>query len=53
MSKPNLYHYYYSRKEDLFYKIHLNYLKKHLIPFIDEAEQIFLGDLFSPTNEKE
>jgi AcrR family transcriptional regulator len=39
MSKPNLYH-YCAGKEDLFYKIHLDYLKKHLIPFIAEAEQL-------------
>jgi AcrR family transcriptional regulator len=39
MSKPNLYH-YCSSKEDLFYKIHLDYLRKHLIPFIDEAERL-------------
>lgn len=39
MSKANLYH-YSSSKEDLFYKIHLDYLKKHLIPFIEEAEQL-------------
>ncbi|MBN2244371.1 MAG: TetR/AcrR family transcriptional regulator [Candidatus Aminicenantes bacterium] len=39
MSKANLYHYCFS-KEDLFYKIHLDYLKKHLIPIIEEAEQL-------------
>ena len=39
MSKANLYH-YCSSKEDLFYKIHLDYLEKHLIPIIEEAEQL-------------
>jgi AcrR family transcriptional regulator len=39
MSKANLYH-YCSSKEDLFYKVHLNYLEKHLIPIIVEAEQV-------------
>jgi AcrR family transcriptional regulator len=39
MSKANLYHYCFS-KEDLFYKIHLDYLEKHLIPIIEEAEQL-------------
>lgn len=39
MSKANLYHYCTS-KEDLFYKIHLDYLEKNLIPFVEEAEQI-------------
>jgi AcrR family transcriptional regulator len=39
MSKANLYN-YCSNKEDLFYKIHLNYLEKHLIPIIEEAEQL-------------
>jgi AcrR family transcriptional regulator len=39
MSKANLYH-YCSSKEDLFYKIHLDYLKKHLIPIVEEAEQL-------------
>jgi AcrR family transcriptional regulator len=38
MSKANIYH-YCSSKEDLFYKIHLDYLKKHLIPIIEQAEQ--------------
>jgi len=38
MSKANIYHYCLS-KEDLFYKIHLDYLKKHFIPIIEQAEQ--------------
>jgi AcrR family transcriptional regulator len=39
MCKASLYH-YCSSKEDLFYKVHLNYLEKHLIPIIDGAEQV-------------
>ena len=39
MSKANLYH-YCSSKEDLFYKVHLDYLEKHLIPIIEQAEQL-------------
>jgi AcrR family transcriptional regulator len=39
MSKPNLYH-YWSSKEDLFYNIHLDYLQKHLVPFVKEAESL-------------
>lgn len=39
MSKPNLYH-YCSSKEDLFYKIHLDYLQKSLVPFVEEAESL-------------
>jgi len=39
MSKANLYH-YCSSKEDLFYKVHLHYLEKHLIPIIEEAENL-------------
>lgn len=39
MSKANLYHYCFS-KEDLFYRVHLDYLKKHFIPIIEEAEQL-------------
>jgi len=39
MSKANLYH-YCSSKEDLFYKIHLDYLEKHFIPIVEEAEQL-------------
>ena len=39
MSKANLYH-YCSSKEDLFYKIHLDHLEKHLIPIIGEAETL-------------
>jgi len=39
MSKANLYH-YFSSKEDLFYKVHLDYLEKHLIPIIEGAEQL-------------
>jgi len=38
MSKANLYNYCYS-KEDLFYQVHLDYLNKHVIPIILEAEQ--------------
>jgi AcrR family transcriptional regulator len=38
MSKANIYH-YCSSKEDLFYKIHLDYLKKNFIPIIEQAEQ--------------
>jgi TetR/AcrR family transcriptional regulator len=39
MSKANLYH-YCSSKEDLFYKVHLDYLEKHFIPIIEEAEKV-------------
>jgi TetR/AcrR family transcriptional regulator len=39
MSKANLYH-YCSSKEDLFFKIHLDYLEKHIIPVIKEAEAL-------------
>jgi AcrR family transcriptional regulator len=39
MSKANLYH-YCSSKEDLFYKVHLDYLEKHIIPIIEEAERL-------------
>ena len=39
MSKANLYH-YCSSKEDLFFRIHLNYLEKHIIPVINEAEAL-------------
>jgi AcrR family transcriptional regulator len=39
MSKSSLYH-YCSSKEDLFYKVHLDYLEKHLIPIVEEAEQL-------------
>ncbi len=39
MSRANLYNYCTS-KEDLFYKIHLDYLGKNIIPFVEEAEQI-------------
>ena len=39
MSKANLY-YYCSSKEDLFFKIHLDYLQKHLIPIVERAEQL-------------
>jgi AcrR family transcriptional regulator len=39
MSKANLYH-YCSSKEDLFYNVHLDYLEKHLIPIIEEAENL-------------
>jgi len=39
MSKANLYH-YCSSKEDLFFRVHLEYLEKHIIPLIAEAEQV-------------
>jgi TetR/AcrR family transcriptional regulator len=39
MSKANLYH-YCSSKEDLFFKIHLDYLEKHIIPLIKEAHAV-------------
>lgn len=39
MSKANLYH-YCSSKEDLFYKIHLEYMQKHLIPIIEESKKL-------------
>ena len=39
MSKANLYH-HCSSKEDLFYKIHLEHLEKHLIPIIKESENL-------------
>jgi AcrR family transcriptional regulator len=39
MTKANIYH-YCSSKEDLFYKIHLDYLEKHFIPIIEQAEQM-------------
>lgn len=39
MSKANLYHYCLT-KEDLFYKIHLDYLQKHFIPIIEQAEKM-------------
>ncbi len=39
MSKANLYH-YCSSKEDLFYKVHLDYLEKHFIPILEEAERL-------------
>jgi AcrR family transcriptional regulator len=39
MSKANLYH-YCSSKEDFFYKVHLDYLEKHFIPIIEEAEKV-------------
>lgn len=39
MTKANLY-YYCSNKENLFYRIHLDYVQKHLIPIVEEAEQI-------------
>lgn len=37
MSKANLY-YYCSSKEDLFYKIHLDYLQNNFIPIVEKAE---------------
>lgn len=39
MSKANLY-YYFSSKEDLLYQIHLDFLQKHFIPILDEAEKL-------------
>ncbi|OGP63850.1 MAG: hypothetical protein A2170_07670 [Deltaproteobacteria bacterium RBG_13_53_10] len=39
MSKASLYH-YCSSKEDLFYKVHLDYLKKHLLPVVEKAEAL-------------
>ena len=39
MSKANLY-YYCSSKENLLYQIHLDNLKKHFIPILDEAERL-------------
>ena len=45
MSKADIYH-YCSSKEDLFYKTHLDYLRKYFVPIIDEAEQ-----LLCPPNE--
>jgi AcrR family transcriptional regulator len=39
MSKANLY-YYCSSKEDLFYKIHLDYLQNNFIPIVEKAEQL-------------
>lgn len=39
MSKANLYH-DCSSKEGLFYKVHPDYLEKHLIPIIEQAEQL-------------
>ena len=39
MSKANLYH-YCSSKEDLFFRVHLDHLERHLIPFLEEAERV-------------
>lgn len=39
MSQGNLFHYCLS-KENLLYSIHLDYLQKHFIPFLEEAEQL-------------
>jgi AcrR family transcriptional regulator len=39
MSKANLYH-YCSSKEDLLYRIHLDHLAKHYVPFLEEAERL-------------
>lgn len=39
MSKANLYH-YCSSKEDLFYQVHMDWMEKHIIPLIEEAEQL-------------
>ncbi len=38
MSKANIYH-YCSSKEDLLFKVHLDYMEKHFIPIIEQAEQ--------------
>jgi AcrR family transcriptional regulator len=38
MSKANLYHYCNS-KEDLLFKVHLDYIEKRFIPIIEQAEQ--------------
>ena len=39
MSKANLY-YYCSSKENLLYKIHLDFLSTHFIPVLDDAERL-------------
>jgi AcrR family transcriptional regulator len=39
MSKGNLYH-YFSSKEDLLYEIQLDFLQKHFIPILEEAEKV-------------
>ena len=39
MSKGNLYH-YFSSKEDLLYQIQLDFLQKHYIPILEEAEKV-------------
>ena len=39
MSKANLY-YYCSSKENLLYQIHLEFLHRHFIPILDEAEEL-------------
>ncbi len=39
MSKSNLYH-YCSSKEDLFYKVYLDYLEKRFIPLLEESEKV-------------
>ena len=39
MSKANLY-YYCSSKENLLYQIHLDFLQKHFIPILEEAEKL-------------
>lgn len=39
MSKANLY-YYCSSKENLLYQIHLEFLHRHFIPILDEAEKL-------------
>ena len=38
-SKANVYH-YCSGKEDLFYKVYLDYMGKNFIPIIEQAEQL-------------
>ena len=39
MSKANLYH-YCSSKEDLLYRIHLDHLARHYVPFLEEAQRL-------------
>ena len=39
MSNANLYYYCYS-KENLLYEIHLDYLKRHFIPILEEVEHL-------------
>src|SRR4030067_2798601 len=39
MSKANLY-YYCSSKEELLFQTHLDFLQRHFIPILDEAERL-------------